>query len=51
MKSQEGDIRKNHHFPGHVAGLDQLVFGIGKYLFLKWCPGIAINSKLNLVQA
>ena len=46
MKSQKTEMRKQHHFPGHFDGLDQLPFGFRNWLFIKWCTGI-INSKLN----
>jgi len=33
-----------------LPALDQLLFGIGNELFVKWCPGI-MNPKLNVVRA
>ena len=50
-KKSKRDIRKKHSFKfsAHFDGLDQLLLGIGNYLFIKWCPGI-INSKLNVVR-
>ena len=48
-KSRKGHIRKKHYFPCHFDGLDQLLFGTGNYLFIKWCAGI-VNAKLNFVR-